>query len=107
MGNGAAANRTCTATNKRGEPCSARAVTAEGLCAIHGGLVDPQEIGRKGGQASVASKRSTLAGALRERGRQELGKLVHGQGPAHPPASGFRGRRLQSRARPDRELVAY
>ena len=51
-----ATKRTCRAENKRGEPCSARAVTAEGFCAMHGGLVDPQAIGRKGGSRSPLTR---------------------------------------------------
>ena len=64
--------RTCTATTKRGEPCQARAVTAAGLCAMHGGLVDPKEIGRQGGKARTRPGMSgkalpaDLRGRLRE-----------------------------------------
>ena len=41
--------RTCSATTSAGKPCRAVAVTAEGLCAAHGGLVDMQAIGKQGG----------------------------------------------------------
>ena len=43
--------RTCSARTKRGERCRARAVTPEGHCAMHGGLTDPRELGRLGGQS--------------------------------------------------------
>ena len=45
-----ASQRTCNATNKRGEPCAARAVTQDGLCAMHGGLSDPRAMGQAGGR---------------------------------------------------------
>jgi hypothetical protein len=38
----------CKATTKAGKPCGAIAST-DGLCAIHGGRVDPREMGRRGG----------------------------------------------------------
>jgi hypothetical protein len=77
-----ATRRTCTATNKRGEPCSARAVTAAGLCAIHGGLVDPKAIGRKGGSRSPLTKLRRAAGQddqLREQARQVLSRALDGE----------------------------
>jgi hypothetical protein len=42
--------RICSATTSAGNPCKAQAVTADGLCAAHGGLVDMQAIGRRGGE---------------------------------------------------------
>ena len=41
--------RICSATTSAGKPCRAVAVTADGLCAAHGGLVDMQAIGKQGG----------------------------------------------------------
>ena len=41
--------RICSATTSAGKPCKAAAVTADGLCAAHGGLVDMKTIGRQGG----------------------------------------------------------
>jgi hypothetical protein len=38
----------CRGQNKRGERCGARAIE-RGLCSIHSGRVDAQEIGRRGG----------------------------------------------------------
>jgi hypothetical protein len=43
----------CLKVKANGEQCGARAVTPEGLCSIHGGLVDPAAIGRKGGQKTA------------------------------------------------------
>src|SRR5690349_1427016 len=75
-----ASNRTCRAENKHGEPCRARAVTAEGLCAIHGGLVDPQAIGRKGGSRSPLTKlRREADDGLREQARAVLSKALRGE----------------------------
>jgi hypothetical protein len=47
--------RTCSGTNKRGEPCGATA-GSDGLCSVHSGRTDPKELGRKGGLASVRSR---------------------------------------------------
>ena len=38
----------CSATNRHGEPCRARAIE-RGLCAMHSGKTDPREMGRAGG----------------------------------------------------------
>jgi hypothetical protein len=68
--------RTCSATNRRGEPCGSRAVTPDGRCAIHGGLVDPSELGRKGGKASGRARSGlgpdVVDADLRERARNRL-----------------------------------
>jgi hypothetical protein len=53
--NGNAATRICKGTRKDGQPCGARAMTADGLCAAHGGLVDMAAIGQAGGQARSRS----------------------------------------------------
>jgi hypothetical protein len=44
---GSAANR-CTANNRHGERCRARAIE-RGLCAMHSGKTDPRAMGRAGG----------------------------------------------------------
>jgi hypothetical protein len=69
-----ATKRTCRAHNKRGEPCGARAVTADGLCAIHGGVVDPKAIGRKGGRGRTRKGMGgkQLSASLRERLRASI-----------------------------------
>src|SRR5215831_16901374 len=69
-----ATKRTCTATNKRGERCQARAVTAGGLCAMHGGLTDPKVIGRRGGKARTRPGMGgkQLSASLRERLRASI-----------------------------------
>ena len=52
----------CTAQNKRGERCGARAVDGK-LCVVHSGRVDPIAIGRKGG---LAEPQTELRRAVRE-----------------------------------------
>jgi plasmid stability protein len=77
-----ATKRICRSHNKRGEPCSARAVTVEGFCAVHGGLVDPATIGRKGGKASKLTKLRRAVrqdDELREEARQVLARALRGE----------------------------
>jgi hypothetical protein len=74
------AKRRCSATNKRGEACGARAITPDGRCAIHGGVVDPSELGRKGGRASVRSRLGlgpeVADDDLREKARARLNSML-------------------------------
>jgi hypothetical protein len=83
---GTAIKRRCTATNKRGEPCGARAVTAEGLCAADGGLTDMRAIGAAGGRGSVRSRlglSDEIADeSLREKARRRLEKVLDGDDEA-------------------------
>jgi hypothetical protein len=75
-----AVKRTCKALNKRGEPCQSRALTVDGLCAIHGGLVDPQVIGRKGGSAPKMTRlRKEADDGLREQARAVLARALAGE----------------------------
>ena len=74
-----AAKRTCTATNKRGERCSAQAVE-RGLCAAHSGKVDMKAIGRKGGSRSPLTKlRRNADDDLRKQAREVLSKALRGE----------------------------
>jgi hypothetical protein len=59
-----AAKRRCRSLNKRGEPCAARAVTEDSLCAAHGHITNMASIGRLGGRARKPSK--PLRDLLRE-----------------------------------------
>jgi hypothetical protein len=72
--------RKCSGTNKRGEPCGLWAMTEAGFCAVHGGLVDPSELGRKGGRASGRVRSGlgpeVLDDDLRERARSRLRDML-------------------------------
>jgi hypothetical protein len=83
---GAVVKRTCIALNRRGEPCGSRAITPDGRCAIHGGVVDPSELGKKGGRAN-GRVRSGLGpevvdSDLRERARAKLHELLDSKNEA-------------------------
>jgi hypothetical protein len=61
----------CQATTKAGVQCRSTAVSdIDGLCAVHGGRLNPVELGRKGGKARGKSKgkrgsfRAAVAGLL-------------------------------------------
>jgi hypothetical protein len=74
------AKRTCNATNRRGKPCQARAVTPDGKCAMHGGLTDPRELGRRGGQVRPNTKlREAADDDLREKARAVLLEQLEGE----------------------------
>ena len=62
----------CKGTNKRGEPCQASIVGADGRCAAHSGLVDMKAIGRKGGK----SRRQGVAEQLPEGERESLSEAL-------------------------------
>ena len=49
------ANR-CSATNRFGQPCKARAIE-RGLCAMHSGKTDPRKLGVKGGSSQESALR--------------------------------------------------
>jgi hypothetical protein len=67
-----ASKRRCKATNKRGEPCAATVVGADGKCSAHSGRQDMRELGRRGGRRSPGGKqlpageRESLREALRD-----------------------------------------
>jgi hypothetical protein len=106
--------RTCTATNKRGEPCGARAIE-RGLCAVHSGKVNPAEIGRRGGSRSPLTKlrraaddelrdkaKAALVDALDgddEKRRFDAAKTLYSFRAAAPPA-GEQARGQQSEGKP-------
>jgi plasmid stability protein len=77
-----ATDRRCTAQNKQGNRCSARAVE-RGLCAAHAGLVDMKAIGKKGGSRSPLTKLRRAAAehddSLREQARQVLSRALAGE----------------------------
>jgi hypothetical protein len=58
----------CKATNKRGEPCRATVVGADGLCSAHSGRQDMKALGHRGGK----SRRKGVAEQLPEAERQSL-----------------------------------
>jgi hypothetical protein len=72
--------RRCSATNRHGEPCKAWAMTPDGRCAMHGGLVDPSALGRAGGLASVRVRNGlgpeVADDDLRERARSRLRDML-------------------------------
>jgi hypothetical protein len=72
--------RICNATRKDGQPCQARALTADGRCAAHGGLVDMRAAGRLGGKASVRSRLGfgpdVADDELREKARRRLNAML-------------------------------
>jgi hypothetical protein len=72
----------CRGRNRAGLPRSRRA-GRDGYCTVHGpNAQDMRELGRKGGRAHPSSRSAPpLAGALRERGRQELEKLLTDEDP--------------------------
>lgn len=61
----------CKATNKRGEPCRATIVGADGLCPAHNGR-DMRELGAKGGRARRKGVAEQLPAGERESLRQHL-----------------------------------
>jgi hypothetical protein len=68
-----AGKRRCKAKTRRGQPCAAIVVGADGYCSAHSGKVDMRELGRRGGSKSpgqggkgkppAAEQRSLLAQA--------------------------------------------
>jgi hypothetical protein len=62
----------CKATNKRGDPCAATVVGADGLCSAHSGRQDMRELGHRGGKARRKGLGEQLAGGERESLRQHL-----------------------------------
>jgi hypothetical protein len=66
--------------NQRGEPCGSRAITKDGKCAAHSGIVDMRAIGMAGGRASVRSRLGLdpeLAdGRLRKKAKAALEALL-------------------------------
>jgi hypothetical protein len=72
-------NHTCRALNKQGEPCRARAVE-RGLCVVHAGIVDPSEIGRRGGLKRPNTRlRKAADDSLREKARRVLERALAGE----------------------------
>jgi hypothetical protein len=64
---GLSLQRRCQAKNRAGAPCRSPVLTEGGsYCAMHSGKVDPRELGRKGGIASMAA-RQERAKHVRER----------------------------------------
>jgi hypothetical protein len=71
---GSSLQRRCKAMNRAGAPCrSAVLVDGGEYCAMHSGKVDPVELGRKGGLASMAARRERAKHA-RERLQLEVEK---------------------------------
>jgi hypothetical protein len=68
----APAERRCKATTKRGEPCRASVVGADGYCSAHSGRQDMRELGRRGGK----SRRKGVAEQLPEAERQSLREFL-------------------------------
>jgi hypothetical protein len=66
-------DRACSALNRRGEPCRARAVLADGFCSMHSPAraVSAAELGRKGGLASGEVRREQ-GRSVRERLRKKV-----------------------------------
>jgi hypothetical protein len=102
-----AEQRKCNGTNRHGEPCGARAMTPEGKCAMHGGLVDPSAMGKAGGRASARIRngfgpevadddlrelaRSSLRDALKsddEKTRLAAARSLFSYGTTTPPGDG-------------------
>jgi hypothetical protein len=67
-----ATERRCKAQDRRGEPCAAKVVNADGLCAMHAGTTDPRELGRKGGKARRGGLVAQLPDIERESLRDRL-----------------------------------
>jgi hypothetical protein len=74
--------RVCNALRRDGEACRARAITPDGKCAAHGGLVNMAEVGRLGGRASVR-RRLGIDGddALRRKARATLDGMLDSDDP--------------------------
>ena len=71
--------RKCSARNRRGEPCQARAIE-RGLSAVHSGRVNPAAIGRRGGSVSPQTKmRKAADDELREQAREVLARALAGE----------------------------
>jgi hypothetical protein len=73
-------DRVCAALNRRGEPCRARAVLADGFCSMHSParVASPQELGRRGGLASGEVRREqgrSVRDRLRERVEAEADEV--------------------------------
>jgi hypothetical protein len=66
-------DRACSALNRRGEPCRAGAVLADGFCSMHSParVASPQELGRKGGLASGEVRREQ-GRSVRDRLREKV-----------------------------------
>ena len=71
----------CNATKRSGDRCKAYAAS-DGFCSIHGGRVDPRELGRRGGTKRAdraAGVDETLAAS--EAGRRKLLELTEHDDP--------------------------
>jgi hypothetical protein len=72
----------CRGTTKSGQPCQSFAVTKEGFCSVHGGLVDAAAIGRKGGQQRTRNllglDDSVADESLRAKARRKLESILDG-----------------------------
>jgi hypothetical protein len=70
----------CEAVKRNGERCGARPVSGSNLCSMHAGIVDPKEIGRKGGSRSPLTRlRRQADDDLRELARETLAKALRGE----------------------------
>jgi len=70
----------CSATNRFGQPCKARAIE-RGLCAMHSGKTNAKEMGAKGGSNTETALRKEVRAddELRESARQVLADALSGK----------------------------